>query len=515
MNSRTRDTTNLTSSELIVLDQLSALCGGQGCESLDVACDQADDNLQKEACLGLVLEYGSWNNACLRDFSTSNAFLSEAVQQSFAGFDGVTTFRSSIQVDENDDTVSHCIGDAESHDRISMFTRPTPPSSLPAMALVLLDHSGSPLTWRYVSDLPAASLLFALSKDNMSASDLASIYRLIKVTADRLADEFHLGVTASAAAGALRIFVAGDRSSVGKSSVCLGLLGNLLAQGYSPDSLAYIKPATQSESTQLVQLYCDRYGIACVPVGPIVYYRGFTRAFLAGETESTDELLARAGRAVDRIAQGKKIVLVDGVGFPAVGSICGTDNACVAKACSYPIDAGNSERKSMGVVLVGGSGVGAAVDAFNLNATYFERANVPVMGAIFNKLAISGFYSLENCKTQVTQYFSSNAMQQRLGRRPYGFVPLFPEIAGNEAMQHVDEYVRVFGNHVHLATIVQDARKVRHDSSTEVVSMVVSAGSDVSVPSKRQRLNHVQQVTVRGRQEIELHAIDAGAAPSA
>ena len=68
---------------------------------------------------------------------------------------------------------------------------------------------------------------------------------------------------------ALRIFIAGDRSSVGKSSICLGLLGQLLLQ-YPPERLAYIKPATQSESTQLIQHYCEHTGIPCVAVGPLV-----------------------------------------------------------------------------------------------------------------------------------------------------------------------------------------------------------------------------------------------------
>jgi hypothetical protein len=48
------------------------------------------------------------------------------------------------------------------------------------------------------------------------------------------------------------LFIAGDKSQVGKSSVCLGLLGSLLQLGYKPHELAYIKPATQCESPQLV-----------------------------------------------------------------------------------------------------------------------------------------------------------------------------------------------------------------------------------------------------------------------
>ena len=33
----------------------------------------------------------------------------------------------------------------------------------------------------------------------------------------------------------------------------------------------------------------------------------------------------------------KRVLIIDGVGYPAVGSICGTDNADVARACGYPI----------------------------------------------------------------------------------------------------------------------------------------------------------------------------------
>ena len=76
------------------------------------------------------------------------------------------------------------------------------------------------------------------------------------------------------------MFISGDRSQVGKSSVCLGLLGALLEKGYAPGELAYIKPATQCESPQLVTKFCDAKGIAQQGVGPVVFYSGFTREYL-------------------------------------------------------------------------------------------------------------------------------------------------------------------------------------------------------------------------------------------
>ena len=133
---------------------------------------------------------------------------------------------------------------------------------------------------------------------------------------------------------AIRIFVAGDRSQVGKSSICMGLLGSFLEPpyNYEPSSIAYIKPATQCEATQLVAMYCQKKGIEAVPIGPIVYYKGFTREYLAGNVESLETMLNNVSKRVDELCVGKKIVIIDGVGYPAVGSICGTCNA--SKFCN-------------------------------------------------------------------------------------------------------------------------------------------------------------------------------------
>jgi dethiobiotin synthetase len=313
----------------------------------------------------------------------------------------------------------------------------------------------------------------------------------------------------------LRIFVGGDRMSVGKTSVCLGLLGNLIAMGYPPNRLGYIKPATQSESPQLVQQYCEMMGIPCVPVGPIVYYRGFTRAFLAGETETTDELLAKVEDAVDSLARDKDIVIVDGVGFPAVGSICGTDNASVALASSYPdtYSYGQMGRKALGVLLVGGPGVGSAVDAFNLNATYFQRVHVPVLGAVFNKLSLEGFYSLENCKKQISMYFAQNGQ----GSKPFGFIPVFPQMAGEASMEDVHDFIRIFGEHFNMDELLEAAYRVqqRRTDGVRDNDRILPLATTVEPPVKRRKVVVTNVKPIRTREEIEQLAISVGAAPSA
>mmetsp|Transcript_10132 Transcript_10132/g.16643 ORF Transcript_10132/g.16643 Transcript_10132/m.16643 type:complete len:526 (-) Transcript_10132:274-1851(-) len=206
------------------------------------------------------------------------------------------------------------------------------------------------------------------------------------------------------------LFVSGDRSSVGKSSVCLALLVSLVKQGIPPSALAYIKPVTQCEAEQPVVRFCSRAGIAHQGIGPVVFYKGFTRAYLAGETEPAHNLIEQAREAVETIGRGKRFVLVDGVGYPSVGSICGISNAHVARALNSP------------VLLVGKSGVGDAVDSYNLNSAYFENKGVKVLGGIFNKLPLEGYYSLASCKESVLAYFSQYSPHQL----PYGFIPLLP-----------------------------------------------------------------------------------------
>ena len=244
---------------------------------------------------------------------------------------------------------------------------------------------------------------------------------------------------------AIRLFVAGDKSQVGKSTVCLGLLGSFLRLGYPASRLAYIKPATQCEVPQLVTTFCEAHGIACVPVGPIVYFKGFTRAYLDGNTETSEKLLSNTALAIDELAKGKDIVIVDGVGYPSVGSICGTSNADVALSCG-PISV-TGRRKPMPVLLVGKSGVGDAVDSFNLNAAFFEIRKIPVIGCIFNRLSLEGFYSYRSCKESIDKYFS----KFRPNQMPFGYVPdmskdlnegMTPfersEILTNAFFQHVD-----------------------------------------------------------------------------
>jgi len=294
----------------------------------------------------------------------------------------------------------------------------------------------------------------------------------------------------------LRIFIAGDQSQVGKSSTCLGLLAGFLQSGYAPSELAYIKPVTQCEQPQLVTTFCKFNGIACRGIGPLVFYSGFTRAFLNGETNTTEELLEAIQESVDTISKGKRVVIIDGVGYPAVGSICGCSNAVVAKRINAPC------------LLIGRKGVGDAVDSFNLNASYFGAHEVPVLGAIYNRLPREGYYSLDKCKAAVSRYFE----QFRPDQSVYGFVPEveFPDTLDNSSckggshcdMKKINIFINVFLENVDIAKLLREMKNIHAKKNLTAAAARQVVSTSVTVDAGRPK---------RSRGEIQGGANSLGA----
>mmetsp|Transcript_7670 Transcript_7670/g.12716 ORF Transcript_7670/g.12716 Transcript_7670/m.12716 type:complete len:495 (+) Transcript_7670:55-1539(+) len=462
--------------------------------------------LNRDVVRGLFCFHGSWHSK--KDLQHAEALLRQWDPSVRPGRKFVTGM---VLVDESDDSMDSFCGDNDC--AISMGCHP--PSELPALLAVLQDHSKAQSSVQVVTNVTPRDILQGGSSPS-SPSSAADILTNVKATFNSLI----LGVKASRGTKrrstppppivqqppALRIFVAGDRANVGKTSVCLGLLGSLVStMGYDPSDLAYIKPATQDESKQLLQVYCEKVGIRCIPLGPLVFYKGFTRAFLAGESETSENMLDKITAAVNELAVGKRVVVIDGVGYPAVGSICGTDNASVAKACGY------SKHQPLGALIVGPSGVGNAVDSFNLNASYLESRKVPVMGAIFNKLATDGYYSIDNCREQVSSYFR----QYQSTSKAFGFVPLFPELGGDSPMDHVEGFFRKFAENVDMNAILEGAKRIQSaQASLSNDAPAKKARVQTVRPSSRTPQNTNGQAAVLSRRQIEEQAAAAGAQTS-
>lgn len=173
------------------------------------------------------------------------------------------------------------------------------------------------------------------------------------------------------------LYVMGSESGVGKSTVCQGILAMALASGYPPSCLAYIKPVTQCTKTQGVALFCDRSGIARVDLGGLIFRKGFTKDFIDGLTQGSEELMSGILASIFGIAKGKALVVVDGVGDPAVGSVVGVSNVDVAAVLPCR------------VIFVGKSGIGAAIDNTILCVSLLRGRGIENIGIIYNKIPMS------------------------------------------------------------------------------------------------------------------------------
>ncbi|MES1911009.1 MAG: hypothetical protein MHM6MM_003513 [Cercozoa sp. M6MM] len=210
----------------------------------------------------------------------------------------------------------------------------------------------------------------------------------------------------------IHVMVMGDRSGVGKSTVTLAVLQALLTE-YDASEVAYIKPCTQCVTPTRVTRFCCSKKIKCRGIGPVVFHRGYShRAIAQLEDESNDGWTHRMTEVVDSIRQvgrDKKVVLIDGVGYPTVGTCCGVSNAAVAKA----VDAK--------VLLVGRDGVGDAIDMLTLTLTYLRAQECDVLGVIFNNSKEpSGRHTYEQCRRFVSLFFAKHDSTLRIfGHLPF------------------------------------------------------------------------------------------------
>jgi len=180
----------------------------------------------------------------------------------------------------------------------------------------------------------------------------------------------------------------GSESGAGKSTVCLGILAQLLASGFSPAQLAYIKPVTQCTAKQSVGLYCEQEYIPFTDIGYLIFRKGFIKDFIDGLTKQSDELLADVLENIFSISRGKEVVIIDGVGDPSVGSVVGVSNVDVA--LSLPCS----------VIFVGRPGIGAAIDNTVLCVSFMQNKGLTKIGIIYNKIPLSDFAEIKKYVTK-------------------------------------------------------------------------------------------------------------------
>jgi len=184
------------------------------------------------------------------------------------------------------------------------------------------------------------------------------------------------------------IYVMGSESGAGKSTVCLGILAQLLASGYAPNQLAYIKPVTQCIAKQTVALFCEQTKIPCIGIGNLVFSKDFSKDFIDGLTKRSDELMANVLASIHSVGKDKDVVIIDGVGDPSVGSVVGVSNVDVA--LSLPCN----------VIFVGKPGIGASIDNTVLCVSFMQQKGLNNIGIIYNKIPLSAFARIKKYVTK-------------------------------------------------------------------------------------------------------------------
>ena len=183
------------------------------------------------------------------------------------------------------------------------------------------------------------------------------------------------------------LYVMGAESGAGKSTVCLGILAQLLATGFTADQLAYIKPVTQCTEKQPVGLFCEQKQIACRDLGSLIFSKGFSKDFIDGLTLGSEALLAEVLATIAFIGKGKAVVIIDGIGDPSVGSVIGVSNVDIAASMACH------------VIFIGKSGIGAAIDNTVLCISFMQQKGISNIGIIYNKIPLVAMEEIKNYLT--------------------------------------------------------------------------------------------------------------------
>lgn len=208
------------------------------------------------------------------------------------------------------------------------------------------------------------------------------------------------------------LFVAGWGSGAGKSTICLSLLEWLRA---SSRPCAYIKPVTQCEAVTPVAEYCQQHHIPCIPIGPVVFRSGVTNAAIGADNflASRRDLLQQAVDAVRSLHVDHTTVVVDGVGYPSVGSCVGCGNGDVAA------------ELSANVILVCPDGLGDAIDTMELMIAYFTSKGCSIAAVVFNKVRDTSRHKRADVNPLIAKYLAEVHPTIAL----LGFVPLDESLA--------------------------------------------------------------------------------------
>jgi len=203
------------------------------------------------------------------------------------------------------------------------------------------------------------------------------------------------------------IFVAATRQHVGKTTCSLALMSGLQKRY---DKVGFLKPVGQQhvevmsdkqnavlrvdKDVCLVREHFQLHHIDYEDMSPVIIPQGYTKRYVDGEVKLGKQI-ADVEKAMENVTKASDVVLIEGTGHCAVGSIVGLNNAKVASLIGADM------------VLVANGGIGSAFDELELNRILCQHYNVRIAGVIINKIIPD--------KLEQTRYYMGKAMMQAWG----------------------------------------------------------------------------------------------------
>lgn len=211
------------------------------------------------------------------------------------------------------------------------------------------------------------------------------------------------------------IFVAATRQHVGKTTVSLALMSGLRKRFAK---VGFLKPVGQQhvevksdnlertirvdKDVCLMREHFQLHHIDYEHMSPVIIPTGYTKKYVDGEISYSGQV-QEIEKAMTHISKASDVVLIEGTGHCAVGSIVGLNNAKVASLIGADM------------ILVANGGLGSAFDELELNRVLCQHYNVRIAGVIINKVMPD--------KMEQTKHYMSKAMMQAWGVPLLGCIP--------------------------------------------------------------------------------------------
>jgi BioD-like phosphotransacetylase family protein len=264
-----------------------------------------------------------------------------------------------------------------------------------------------------------------------------------------------------------KLYVAATEQHAGKTSISVGLYAAAVERGLRP---CFIKPVGQryvmeenEEVDEDAVLFkrALRAGGQMKMLSPVTIPRGFTEDYIFHR--DPDHLHKKILDALATLEADHDVAIVEGTGHAGVGSVVDSSNAQVARLLDAKC------------VIISGGGIGRCIDELALNRALFDREQVPLLGAVVNKVFEDKYDRISRAVRQGLD---------NLGIRCLGVVPYRKELTYPTMADIQEEFgLEVLCGGVRLRNIVRNI--IVGAMEPQNMLNYLTAGSLVVVPGDR------------------------------